>query len=46
MYPNFFELLIKQSEKYKDYLFPGYTHLQFAMPSSFGFGLALMQKVC
>jgi len=32
----FFELLQSQSEKYKDYLFPGYTHLQLAMPSSFG----------
>ena len=33
---EFFNLLIQQSEKYKDYLFPGYTHLQLAMPSSFG----------
>lgn len=32
----FFELLLQQSEKYKDYLFPGYTHLQLAMPNSFG----------
>jgi argininosuccinate lyase len=32
----FFELLQKQSEKYKDLLLPGYTHLQLAMPSSFG----------
>jgi len=32
----FFDLLQKQSEKYKDYLLPGYTHLQLAMPSSFG----------
>lgn len=31
-----FELLIAQSEKYKDKLLPGYTHLQVAMPSSFG----------
>lgn len=31
-----FDLLINQSEKYKDYLMPGYTHLQLAMPSSFG----------
>jgi argininosuccinate lyase len=31
-----FELLQKQSEQYKDYLLPGYTHLQLAMPSSFG----------
>lgn len=28
--------LIAQSEKYKDVLMPGYTHLQIAMPSSFG----------
>lgn len=33
---DFFNLLIQQSEKYKDYLMPGYTHLQLAMPSSFG----------
>ncbi|WP_018627127.1 argininosuccinate lyase [Niabella aurantiaca] len=32
----FFELLQAQSEKYKDFLLPGYTHLQLAMPSSFG----------
>ena len=32
----FFELLQAQSEKHKDYLLPGYTHLQLAMPSSFG----------
>ncbi|MEQ1677935.1 MAG: argininosuccinate lyase, partial [Chitinophagaceae bacterium] len=32
----FFELLQSQSEKYKGYLLPGYTHLQLAMPSSFG----------
>ncbi len=31
-----FTLLINQSEKYKDDLLPGYTHLQLAMPSSFG----------
>lgn len=31
-----FELLQTQSEKYKHHLFPGYTHLQLAMPSSFG----------
>lgn len=31
-----FDLLIAQSEKYKDKLLPGYTHLQMAMPSSFG----------
>ncbi len=32
----FFQLLIRQSEQYKQYLLPGYTHLQLAMPSSFG----------
>ena len=31
-----FEILIAQSEKYKQILMPGYTHLQVAMPSSFG----------
>jgi argininosuccinate lyase len=31
-----FDLLIAQSEKFKDKLVPGYTHLQIAMPSSFG----------
>lgn len=34
-----FELLITQSEKYKKHLLPGYTHLQIAMPSSFGLWL-------
>lgn len=32
----FFQLLQVQSEKYKHHLLPGYTHLQLAMPSSFG----------
>jgi len=31
-----FEVLMAQSETYKDVLMPGYTHLQIAMPSSFG----------
>ena len=31
-----FHVLIRQSEHYKDVLMPGYTHLQIAMPSSFG----------
>jgi len=31
-----FDLLLSQSEKYKQALMPGYTHLQVAMPSSFG----------
>ena len=33
---NLFEVLISQSNRYKDILLPGYTHLQIAMPSSFG----------
>ena len=33
---DLFEVLISQSNKYKDVLLPGYTHLQVAMPSSFG----------
>lgn len=32
----FFTLLQELSEKYKGHLLPGYTHLQLAMPSSFG----------
>ncbi|WP_308549278.1 argininosuccinate lyase [uncultured Parabacteroides sp.] len=31
-----FEVLISQSSRYQDVLLPGYTHLQIAMPSSFG----------
>lgn len=31
-----FEVLIAQSNRYKEVLMPGYTHLQIAMPSSFG----------
>jgi argininosuccinate lyase len=31
-----FSTLISQAEKHKDDLMPGYTHLQVAMPSSFG----------
>ena len=31
-----FEILLSQSQKYKQVLMPGYTHLQVAMPSSFG----------
>ena len=33
---DLFEVLIEQSNRYKDILMPGYTHLQIAMPSSFG----------
>jgi argininosuccinate lyase len=31
-----FDVLQEQSERHKDKLLPGYTHLQVAMPSSFG----------
>ena len=31
-----FDLLINLADKHKDVLIPGYTHLQIAMPSSFG----------
>ena len=31
-----FDALISQSERYKNVMMPGYTHLQIAMPSSFG----------
>ena len=33
---DLFGILISQSNRYKDVLMPGYTHLQIAMPSSFG----------
>lgn len=33
---RFFHKLLELSEKHKDVLMPGYTHLQVAMPSSFG----------
>jgi argininosuccinate lyase len=36
---SFFELLISKSEQFKNDLLPGYTHLQLAMPSSFGLWL-------
>lgn len=31
-----FDELLQKSERYKEVLMPGYTHLQVAMPSSFG----------
>jgi argininosuccinate lyase len=42
-----FKTLISQSNKYKEVLIPGYTHLQIAMPSSFGlwFG-AYAESLC
>ena len=33
---SLFDELLSKSEKYKHVLMPGYTHLQVAMPSSFG----------
>ncbi len=36
---NLFQLLQQKSEEYKEHLLPGYTHLQLAMPSSFGLWL-------
>ena len=33
---DLFKVLVAQSNKYKEVLMPGYTHLQIAMPSSFG----------
>ncbi|MDR1666602.1 MAG: argininosuccinate lyase [Bacteroidales bacterium] len=33
---HLFNCLLEQSERYSDVLLPGYTHLQAAMPSSFG----------
>ena len=42
-----FDELIRKSEQYKQVLMPGYTHLQVAMPSSFGlwFG-AYAESLC
>jgi argininosuccinate lyase len=34
------EVLLAQSERYKNVLMPGYTHFQVAMPSSFGLWFA------
>lgn len=44
---SLFRTLQDASEKYKDVLIPGYTHLQVAMPSSFGlwFG-AYAESLC
>jgi argininosuccinate lyase len=36
---SLFNLLQEKSEQHKNDLFPGYTHLQLAMPSSFGLWL-------
>lgn len=37
---SLFELLLALSERHKEHLLPGYTHLQLAMPSSFGLWFA------
>jgi argininosuccinate lyase len=37
---NLFDLLIELSEMYQEIFLPGYTHLQIAMPSSFGLWFA------
>ncbi len=44
---DLFDQLIAKSNQYKDILMPGYTHLQVAMPSSFGlwFG-AYAESLC
>ena len=44
---SLFKTLQEASEKYKDVIIPGYTHLQVAMPSSFGlwFG-AYAESLC
>ena len=44
---SLFDELIQKSNQYKDILMPGYTHLQIAMPSSFGlwFG-AYAESLC
>ncbi|UWX54609.1 argininosuccinate lyase [Maribacter litopenaei] len=36
MTKELFDLLLKKAEEHKNVLLPGYTHLQIAMPSSFG----------
>ena len=42
-----FEVFLKQSEQHKNVSLPGYTHLQIAMPSSFGLWLgAYAESLC
>ncbi|HTB06634.1 MAG TPA: argininosuccinate lyase [Bacteroidia bacterium] len=42
-----FAVLIQQSKQHKNVLLPGYTHLQIAMPSSFGLWLsAYAESLC
>lgn len=42
---SLFNVLISLSEKYKENLLPGYTHLQVAMPSSFGLWFSAYAEV-
>ncbi len=37
---NLFNILLQQSNRYRNVLMPGFTHLQVAMPSSFGLWFA------
>lgn len=37
---SLFQTLMAKAEEYKDVLMPGYTHMQVAMPSSFGMWLS------
>ena len=44
---SFAELLLTLADQYKEVLMPGYTHLQVAMPSSFGMWLsAYSETLC
>jgi argininosuccinate lyase len=40
-----FETLLKLADTYKEHLLPGYTHLQVAMPSSFGLWFSAYAEV-
>jgi argininosuccinate lyase len=42
---TFFETLLVLAESYKEKLLPGYTHLQVAMPSSFGLWFSAYAEV-
>ena len=42
---DLFTALQEQSERYRDVLMPGYTHLQVAMPSSFGLWFGAYARV-
>ncbi|MDC8005840.1 argininosuccinate lyase [Aureisphaera galaxeae] len=42
---SFFETLLNLAETHKDTLLPGYTHLQVAMPSSFGLWFSAYAEV-